>query len=83
MNVEKLREAAGLFLSQYPDGFESEELAQVAKRHNVGKMVDFAQTALAKQRFNNTAAVLDDIIKTVSRSSICLLYTSPSPRDRG
>ena len=81
MNVEKLREAAGLFLSQYPDGFESQELTQVTKRHNVGKMVDFAQSALAKQRFNNTASALDDIIKTVSRSSMVSMFEKPKFRD--
>lgn len=81
MNIRKLREAEGLFLLQYPDGFASEELTHVAKRHNVDKMVEFAQTSLAKKRFANTATVLDDIVKTVSRSSMVSMFEKPKFRD--
>lgn len=81
MNIRKLQEAEGLFLSQYPDGFASEELAQVSKRHNVSKMVEFAQTALAKKSFNNTSEVLDSIVKAVSRSSMVSMFEKPKFRD--
>ena len=81
MNRHKLREAEGLFLSQYPDGFASVELAQIGKRHNVSKMVEFAQTRLTKKHFNNTSAVLDDIVKTISRSSMVSMFEKPKFRD--
>jgi len=77
MNIRKLREAEALFLLQYPGGFGSEELRQVVRRHNVGRLIEFAQTALAPERFARRAQVLDDIVKIVSRSSMVSLFEKP------
>ena len=33
--------------------------------------------------YGNTAAIADALAQGVNRTGICLLYTSPSPRDRG
>jgi len=80
MNVGKLREAEGLFLLNYPGGFESEALKTVVKRHNVGRLIEFAQTALASDRFARRAQVLDDIVKIVSRSSMVSMFEKPKFR---
>lgn len=80
MNVDKLREAEALFLLRYPGGFESEELKPIAKRHNVGRLIEFAQTALASERFARRAQVLDDIVKIVSRSSMVSMFEKPKFR---
>lgn len=82
MNLTKLREAESLFLHRYPGGFENEEMQKViAKRHNVGKLSEFAATALAKKNFTNPGALLDDIVKIVSRSSMVSMFEKPKYRD--
>ena len=81
MNLDKLREAESLFLHRYPGGFDNDEMKQIGKRHNVGKLSEFAATALHKQRFGQPAQVLDDIVKIVSRSSMVSMFEKPRFRD--
>jgi len=81
VNLQKLREAESLFLHRYPGGFENEEMMKIGKKHNVGRLADFAQEALAKKRFATQAAVLDDIVRIVSRSSMVSLFEKPKFRD--
>ncbi len=81
LNVRKLREAESLFLHRYPGGFQSEEMLAIGKKHNVGKLADFTREALSKKRFSKRAAVLDDIVKIVSRSSMVSMFEKPKFRD--
>ena len=81
MNLQRLREAEAMFLAQYPDGFASEAMAPVRKKHNVDKLSEFASVALARGRFSNQAQVLDDIVKIVSRSSMVSMFEKPKFRD--
>lgn len=81
MNLKKLREAESLFLHRYPGGFASEEMVKIAKKHNVDKLSEFAAGALAKKAFVNQGAVLDDIVKIVSRSSMVSMFEKPKFRD--
>lgn len=82
MNLKKLREAESIFLHRYPGGFQNEELLEVVgKKHNVGKLSEFTREALAKKRFSRRAAVLDDIVKIVSRSSMVSMFEKPKFRD--
>ena len=81
MNLKKLREAEALFMQKYPGGFGHEDMQKVGKRHNVDKLVDFAQTALAKKAFTQQGQVLDDIVKIVSRSSMVSMFEKPKFRD--
>lgn len=81
MNLKKLREAESLFLLQYPDGFASEEMQAVRKKHNVDKLSEFASTALTRKSFSNQGKVLDDIVKIVSRSSMVSMFEKPRFRD--
>jgi hypothetical protein len=82
MNLSKLREAEALFLHRYPGGFQNEEMLKVvAKRHNVGKLSEFAATALAKKNFAKPGALLDDVIKIASRSSMVSMFEKPKFRD--
>jgi hypothetical protein len=81
MNLKKLREAESLFLHRYPGGFENEEMQKIGKKHNVGKLSEFASTALARKNFSNQAAVLEDIVKIVSRSSMVSMFEKPKFRD--
>lgn len=81
MNLKKLREAEALFMQKYPGGFEHEDMQQIGKKHNVAKLVDFAQNALAKKHFAQQGQVLDDIVKTVTRSSMVSMFEKPKFRD--
>ncbi len=81
MNLNKLREAEALFLHRYPGGFANDEIKQIGKRHNVGKLSEFAASALAKKAFNNQAQVLEDIVKIVARSSMVSMFEKPKFRD--
>ena len=81
MNLRKLREAEGLFLERYPDGFDDEEMAAIRKKHNVDKLSEFATDALKKSSFVNQGTVLDDITKIVTRSSMISMFEKPKYRD--
>jgi hypothetical protein len=81
MNIRKLREAEALFLQRYPGGFASDEMQQIAKKHNVDKLAAYAATALAKKNFVKQGAVLDDIVKIVTRSSMVSMFEKPKFRD--
>jgi hypothetical protein len=81
MNLKKLREAEALFLLQYPEGFASEAMEQIRKKHNVDRLSEMAATALAKPRFGNQGQVLDDIVKIVTRSSMVSMFEKPKFRD--
>lgn len=81
MNLKKLREAEAVFLHRYPGGFQDEDMKHIAKRHNVDKLISFAKTAFAKKNFTNTGAVLDDVVKVVTRSSMVSMFEKPKFRD--
>jgi len=81
VNLKKLREAEGLFLHRYPGGFADEQLQHIGKRHNVDKLIADAKTAFTKKSFANQGAVLDDIVKMVSRSSMVSMFEKPKFRD--
>jgi hypothetical protein len=81
VNITRLREAEALFLLQYPGGFDSPDLQQQVRRHNVGKLIETAAAALAPGRFRYPAPVLEDIVRIVSRSSMLSLFEKPKFRD--
>ena len=82
MNLRKLREAEALFMQRYPGGFANEELQKVvARRHNVGKLSEYAASALARKSFSKPGPLLDDIVKIVSRSSMISRFEKPRFRD--
>lgn len=82
MNLRKLREAEALFLHRYPGGFQNEEMQKVlAKRHNVGKLSAYAATALAKKSFAKPGALLDDVVKIATRSSMVSRFEKPRFRE--
>jgi hypothetical protein len=82
MNIGRLRDAEAQFLLRYPGGFANEEMqAMLRKRHNVGRLSEFAAEALAEQRFRKPAALIDDLVRIVSRSSMVSLFEKPRYRD--
>jgi hypothetical protein len=81
MNMEKLRLAEAQFLNQYPGGFDHPEMQVIGKKHPVSKMSDFAQEAFSKKAFKNPNALLDNLTKLVSRSSMVSMFEKPKFRD--
>lgn len=81
MNLHRLHEAESLFLLRYPGGFANEEMQAVAKKHNVGRLVETAAERLAPERFRRPGRVLDDIVTIVARSSMVSLFEKPRFRD--
>ncbi len=82
MNLAKLRDAEAQFLLRYPGGFDNEEVIKVvAKRHNVGKLSEFAGDRLAKKNVSKPGALLDDVVTIVSRSSMVSRFEKPRFRD--
>lgn len=81
MNVKQLRQAESIFLAQYPEGFESPELSGIGKRHNMGKMVEFAQANFTRRKFNDAPQICEDMIKAVGRSSMVSMFEKPRFRD--
>ena len=81
MNVERLKLAEAHFLQMYPKGFADPDLELIGKRHRVDKMSDFTRTAFTKKQFANERQIIDDLIKTVSRSSMVSMFEKPKFKD--
>lgn len=81
MNYERLKTAETVFLDRYPGGFGHEDLVAVGKKHRIDRMTEQTRTLLARERFRQQGAVLDDIVKLVTRSSMVSLFEKPKFRD--
>lgn len=74
MNITKLKAMEEQFLIRYPGGFQNPEMVQVAKRHNISKLVSFAQSELGAEAFLDPDKALEDIGKLVARSSLVSVF---------
>ncbi len=74
MNITKLKAMEEQFLRRYPGGFQNPEMAQVAKRHSIPKLVSFAQSELGPDVFSNPDKAMEAIGKLVSRSSLVSVF---------
>lgn len=81
MNIEKLKDLEERFLSVYPDGFETEELKQMSKKHNLKKQCDNIHKVCSKDSFKSGLNMYDDLCKIVSRSSIVSVFEKMKFRD--
>lgn len=81
MNLDKLKKAETLFLSQYPGGFEDPELVQVLKKHKMGNLVEFTQTSFTDEMCQAPQTTAENMIKVVSRSSMVSMFEKPKFRD--
>ncbi|MBT8139404.1 MAG: hypothetical protein KJP25_06535 [Gammaproteobacteria bacterium] len=81
MDVKKLKTAEAIFMAQYPQGFESAEMANVSKRHNMSKLVEFAQSSFTKRKFNDAAQICESMVKLIGRSSMVSMFEKPKFRD--
>ncbi|MCH9671320.1 MAG: hypothetical protein K0U93_07720 [Gammaproteobacteria bacterium] len=77
MNREKLRLAQANFLQQYPKGFADPAMQSIRKKHNVDRLVEFAQQNLTKAHFNQPEFICDTLWKIISRSSMVSRFEKP------
>ena len=81
MNLTNLRTAEAEFMQRYPGGFNNEELVAIGKKHQVDKRSEQAAEMLAEDVFTYPGQALDNIVKTVTRSSMVSLFEKPKFRD--
>jgi hypothetical protein len=81
MNKQNLREAQARFLTRYPAGFEDPEMVYIKKKHDVDKLVAFAQESLTRSSFNRPEYIAETVLKIVSRSSMVSRFEKPRFRD--
>jgi hypothetical protein len=82
MNFEKLKQAEEAFLYRYPGGFDNPEITAIRhKKHNVDKMIVFAQESFAKRNFKFPDQIVQNMIKVISRSSVISMFEKPRFRD--
>jgi hypothetical protein len=82
MNLSKFRQAEEAFLHRYPGGFNNPEIIAIRKKkHNVDKMIAFAQESFAKRNFKLPDQIVQNMIKVVSRASIISVFEKPRFRD--
>ncbi|MEZ5450914.1 MAG: hypothetical protein R3E89_18760 [Thiolinea sp.] len=81
MQLEKVFELQALFLERYPQGFNDPDISKIAKKHNVPKCTELAQTAFAPGQFSLSGPVLDSMIQLVAKSSMVSLFEKPRFRD--
>ncbi len=82
MNLGKLKQAEEAFLLRYPGGFDNPEIIAIRKKkHNVDKMIAFAQESFAKRNFKLSDLIVQNMIKVICRSSIISMFEKPRFRD--
>ncbi len=82
MNLGKLKQAEETFLQRYPGGFDNPEIIAIRKKkHNVDKMIAFAQESFSKRNFKLPDQIVQNMIKVVSRSSVISVFEKPRFRD--
>lgn len=81
MNINKLIRLESDFLFQYPKGFDSDEMLQIKKKHNLNKVTEYLKRVCSKENMKLGLSVYDDIIKVVSRSSMVSVFEKMKFRD--
>lgn len=82
MNLNKLKRAEEAFLDRYPGGFENPEIIAIrTKKHNVDKMIVFAQESFREKNFKDSDLIVQNMTKVVGRSSVISVFEKPRFRD--
>ncbi len=81
MNIKRLKEAEAVFLDQYPGGFQHPDMLAIGKKHKMDKMIDMANEDFSEDSFADQDAIVDTMIKMITRSSMVSLFEKPKFRD--
>ena len=74
MNKTLLRQLETKFYDRYPEGWESEELKPILKKHRVGKMEELAKQVLSLESLNRELESCDNIVKLIAKSSLVSVF---------
>jgi len=81
LDSKKLKLAEVDFLQRFPGGFAHPDMLAIGKKHNVTKMVAFAQQSFTKKASKDIDSYAENMIKVVSRSSMVSMFEKPKFRD--
>ena len=81
MRIDKLHDLQGDFFARYAEGFMDPEMTKIGKKHNVSKVVDFAQGAFAETQFGKPESIIKSLTQVVSKSSMISMFDKPKFRD--
>ncbi len=81
MNTDKLKLLQLEFLSQYREGFNSEELKEIGKKHNLFKHVDYIHNTCSKDNLNVGIGIIKEVVKVVTNSSMVSVFEKMKFRD--
>jgi len=82
VNHIRLKDAEEAFLHRYPGGFDNPEIIAIRKKkHNVDKMIAFAQESFAKRNFKRPDQIIQNMVRIISRSSVISAFEKPRFRD--
>lgn len=81
LNNEKLKQAQAQFFMAYPGGFTHPEMVKIGKKHNMEKLIHFAQESFSPEACTNIHLTAENMIKLVSRSSMVSMFEKPKFRD--
>lgn len=81
MNYKKLKILELNFLAVHKEGFNSEEMKQISKKHNVQKVETFVKETCSIDNLLNNYKAIDDIVKIVSKSSMVSVFEKMKFRD--
>ena len=81
MNLAKLKKAEAAFLKRNSQGFLSEEMQEIGKKHRVPQMVALSQDCFKKSRLSKPRAITDDMVRVVSTASMVSMFEKPKFRD--
>lgn len=77
MNLNKLKQAEASFLLRYPEGFADPAMQAVRKKHNVDRIVAYAQESLTRANCGRPQFVADTLLNIISRSSMVSRFEKP------
>ncbi|NLS12030.1 hypothetical protein HGP28_03875 [Vibrio sp. SM6] len=81
MNIERLKAAELAFLARYPGGFANPELVEIGKKHQVANRVKQTQSFFSSDAFATPQVVVENMLKTISRSSLVSTFEKMRLRD--
>lgn len=81
MNINKLIRLESDFFLHYPKGFDSEEMVDIKKKHNLNKVSDYLKKVCSKENMKLGLSVYSDIVKVVSKSSMVSVFEKMKFRD--
>lgn len=65
----------------YPDGFDDPRMVEVAKKHKLVKMKEYANECFAIDKFEDPERVIEDFTKMISRASVVSVFEKTAFRN--